>query len=261
MVTRVSAKPTVQTHFGRAEKPEISYWFDIDARGIRLSSEPQRVVQVQEVGGSPRIPADRPFLDEAARAKRGSAIEALTELQVADRALARQIADAGIRTLNDKAARGHIEDARRKTLNELAYIEAKNATAESFTRIISLRCHDPADERSFAFYRGTVWSCSRELEPEQWRILVDAYVAREEAEFAQALGFLPESQPESREAITTAVRRAVWARDNGRCAKCGSRERLEYDHIIPVSKGGSNTERNIELLCETCNRAKSDAIL
>jgi len=104
-----------------------------------------------------------------------------------------------------------------------------------------------------------VFACSRELEPEQWRILVDDYVAREEAEFAQALGLLP--QPENREAIPTAVRRAVWARDNGRCAKCGSRERLEYDHIIPISKGGSSTGRNIELLCEVRNRAKSDAIL
>jgi len=37
-------------------------------------------------------------------------------------------------------------------------------------------------------------------------------------------------------------------------------EKLEYDHIIPVSKGGSNTERNIQLLCEKCNRQKSATI-
>jgi len=44
------------------------------------------------------------------------------------------------------------------------------------------------------------------------------------------------------------------------CVECGSQERLEYDHIIPVSKGGSNTERNIQLLCEKCNRGKAAAI-
>lgn len=64
----------------------------------------------------------------------------------------------------------------------------------------------------------------------------------------------------SRQAISSAVRREVWRRDEGRCVKCGGRERLEYDHIIPVSKGGSNTARNIELLCESCNRSKSDSI-
>ena len=48
----------------------------------------------------------------------------------------------------------------------------------------------------------------------------------------------------------------VWQRDNGRCVICGSQEKLEYDHIIPISKGGSNTARNIQLLCEKHNRSK-----
>ena len=60
--------------------------------------------------------------------------------------------------------------------------------------------------------------------------------------------------------IPEEVRIAVWRRDQGRCAKCGNRENLEYDHIVPVSKGGGNTERNIELLCQDCNRAKSNRI-
>jgi TPR repeat protein len=63
-----------------------------------------------------------------------------------------------------------------------------------------------------------------------------------------------------RAAIPSEVRREVWRRDGGKCVKCGSRTNLEYDHIVPISKGGSNTARNIELLCESCNRAKSDSI-
>jgi len=63
-----------------------------------------------------------------------------------------------------------------------------------------------------------------------------------------------------RDAIPESVRIAVWRRDEGKCAKCGSRKNLEYDHIIPVSEGGSNTVRNIELLCEECNRKKRDNI-
>ena len=60
--------------------------------------------------------------------------------------------------------------------------------------------------------------------------------------------------------ISSNVKREVWRRDMGRCSKCGSREKLEYDHIIPVSKGGSNTSRNIELLCQSCNRKKAAQI-
>jgi hypothetical protein len=63
-----------------------------------------------------------------------------------------------------------------------------------------------------------------------------------------------------REPIPEPVRIHVWRRDGGQCVKCGSQERLEYDHIIPASKGGSSTERNIQLLCEACNRTKSDTI-
>ena len=61
--------------------------------------------------------------------------------------------------------------------------------------------------------------------------------------------------------ITSDVKREVWRRDMGRCTRCGSRENLEYDHIIPISKGGSNTSRNIELLCQSCNRKKADKIM
>lgn len=60
--------------------------------------------------------------------------------------------------------------------------------------------------------------------------------------------------------IAADVKRAVWRRDGGKCFECGSREKLEYDHIIPVCKGGSNTERNVQLLCEKCNRTKAAQI-
>lgn len=60
--------------------------------------------------------------------------------------------------------------------------------------------------------------------------------------------------------ISEKVKDAVWNRDGGKCVHCGSNEKLEFDHIIPHSKGGSNTKRNIQLLCEICNRQKSDKI-
>lgn len=64
----------------------------------------------------------------------------------------------------------------------------------------------------------------------------------------------------SRVPISQAVKDMVWNRDGGRCVLCGSNQKLEFDHIIPFAKGGSNTYRNIQLLCEGCNRSKSAKI-
>jgi len=69
-----------------------------------------------------------------------------------------------------------------------------------------------------------------------------------------------ENLVKKREPIPEDVRFEVWRRDLGRCVQCGSKENLEFDHIIPFSKGGSNTSRNLQLLCRKCNREKSDKI-
>lgn len=38
-----------------------------------------------------------------------------------------------------------------------------------------------------------------------------------------------------------------------KCVRCTSTEKLEKDHIIPKSRGGSNDESNKRLLCEGCH--------
>ena len=63
-----------------------------------------------------------------------------------------------------------------------------------------------------------------------------------------------------REPIPQEVLDRVWNRDGGKCVMCGSKEKIEFDHIIPFSKGGSNTYRNIQILCEQCNRKKMNNI-
>jgi hypothetical protein len=59
-----------------------------------------------------------------------------------------------------------------------------------------------------------------------------------------------------REPIPREVRRAVFERDGGKCAHCGSNFDLQYDHVIPVALGGATTIGNLQLLCGDCNREK-----
>lgn len=61
--------------------------------------------------------------------------------------------------------------------------------------------------------------------------------------------------------IPDEVKIFVWQRDGGRCVKCGGNQRLEFDHVIPVSLGGANTARNLQLLCEGCNRSKGAGLV
>ena len=63
-----------------------------------------------------------------------------------------------------------------------------------------------------------------------------------------------------REPIPQDVMDKVWNRDSGKCVKCGSQENLEFDHIIPHSKGGATSYRNIQILCKKCNIEKSNKI-
>ena len=79
--------------------------------------------------------------------------------------------------------------------------------------------------------------------------------------------------PEDSRTISDDLMDRVWRRDQGICQAnhkldsrfdkntgeiCGSNENLEFDHIVPFSRGGRTTYRNLQLLCRTHNRIKSD---
>ena len=61
--------------------------------------------------------------------------------------------------------------------------------------------------------------------------------------------------------VPSDVRFRVLAASNGRCALCGAtskERRIEVDHVLPRSKGGSNDIENLQALCDECNRGKSN---
>jgi len=68
-------------------------------------------------------------------------------------------------------------------------------------------------------------------------------------------------RPSNPNHIPAAVRRAVWARDDGKCqwsvdsgGICGSTLRLEIDHVVPRGRGGPSTIDNCRLTCAMHNQ-------
>ena len=53
---------------------------------------------------------------------------------------------------------------------------------------------------------------------------------------------------------------ALISRDGYKCAMCGAIENLSIDHIVPLSKGGSDDINNLQILCRTHNSSKSDKL-
>lgn len=66
------------------------------------------------------------------------------------------------------------------------------------------------------------------------------------------------------------LKKAVYFKCNGMCQKCGkdlsnkvyiSEDKdLQYDHIVPLERGGINDPTNFQLLCKECNLHKSGKI-
>jgi len=62
----------------------------------------------------------------------------------------------------------------------------------------------------------------------------------------------------SRRPISNQLRYRVLERDGFACRYCGaSGVRLEIDHRMPVSKGGTNDPSNLVTSCRPCNNGKS----
>ena len=53
------------------------------------------------------------------------------------------------------------------------------------------------------------------------------------------------------------TRRAVFARDGGRCVYCGAGA-SSLDHVVPRSRGGAHTWENVVASCARCNHTKAD---
>jgi len=59
--------------------------------------------------------------------------------------------------------------------------------------------------------------------------------------------------------VESVSRAIVYKRDGGRCHLCGKKARKDnwhLDHIMPLSKGGEHSYRNVAVACPGCNLHK-----
>ena len=68
---------------------------------------------------------------------------------------------------------------------------------------------------------------------------------------------------EKRKQFTETERISTYIKNQGRCEICGRPvpyDTFTIDHIIPLSKGGTNELHNLQCACKTCNIIKQDIL-
>jgi len=57
------------------------------------------------------------------------------------------------------------------------------------------------------------------------------------------------------------LRQQIFERDNHECQYCGASDDLTCDHIVPLMRGGTNDNENLNTACRSCNSSKGDKLL
>lgn len=125
----------------------------------------------------------------------------------------------------------------------------------------------PERVRVYEKIRDGIWAFNGAFDlVDSWRETVSAREVFKFRLIAVEEGATPSGHgsrsPVRRRVIPTAVKIAVWARDRGRCVRCGAQDELHFDHDLPYSKGGTSlTADNVQLLCARHNLQKRDRIV
>jgi hypothetical protein len=127
-----------------------------------------------------------------------------------------------------------------------------------------LRLPKIGERRYWQFQYRIYWE-SEDLDADEVYALLVSKQQRERARIERAKAMVamdmqPQDQAQRRDVIPDDVKQLVWLRDGGRCRHCGAQAELQFDHVIPVTMGGSSNPENPQILCGSCNRRKSTGL-
>lgn len=131
-----------------------------------------------------------------------------------------------------------------------AIAKAKNKPHASITKVI----RELISEDLLISTIETTYQCSqsKRIYPAYWCCYSDLTLI--------TLRLAPKTKPVKssykRKDIDHEVRRFVYERDAYRCKGCEDWHDLCIDHVLPVSRGGSNNTDNLQTLCRSCNSKK-----
>lgn len=128
----------------------------------------------------------------------------------------------------------------------------------------SKACHVAANPSTFNWSEWRANNVTRRLEREkEYRARNRAAInkanrewARRNPEKVKALAVVRRAAARDAHGLPEAIAR-MMADANGHCFYCGQKsDRLEVDHVMPVSRGGTSAADNLVASCRACNASK-----
>lgn len=148
---------------------------------------------------------------------------------------------------------------------EMTLDQVRGDYNETLSRLASGECKTEEDIWSeieaLHYMRPGLWEQLAEYEPEDVGCKIFGHTCPVffcQSGATETISGRPEGRYIPREVMLKVVRR-----DNHLCQLCFTYvpdDQIEFDHLIPFSKGGATTVENLRLLCRTCNQKKADAL-
>lgn len=143
--------------------------------------------------------------------------------------------------------------------------EVKSRYDEALVRLLSSGCESEQEVwhevEDLHINRPANWEYIQEYSPDEVNCKIFGHACP--VFFAQSDGTETKDGRLDGRHIPRQIMLQVVRRDNHVCQACYKYvpdDEVEFDHIIPFSRGGPTSVANLRLLCRSCNRKKSNAM-